>query len=75
MDSQSVGGGQPLCPHESVGGARQIPLAYFSVAAGGTGLDNWRSSPDNNPLSSRLMPPGQRGLANFQNLFGIVKSL
>lgn len=29
----------------------------------------------NNPLSSRLMPPGQRGLANFQNLFGIVKSL
>lgn len=26
-----------------------------------------------NPVSPRLDPPGQRGLANFQNLFGIVK--
>ena len=26
-----------------------------------------------NPLSVRLDPPGQRGLAHFQNLFGIVK--
>lgn len=28
-----------------------------------------------NPLSERLTPPGTRGLANFQNLFGIVRRL
>jgi opacity protein-like surface antigen len=28
-----------------------------------------------NPVSERLMPPGGRGLANFQNLFGIVRRL
>jgi hypothetical protein len=27
-----------------------------------------------NPVSSRLSPAGERNLANFQNLFGIVKS-
>ncbi len=26
-----------------------------------------------NPISQRLDPPGQRGLAHFQNLFGVVK--
>ena len=26
-----------------------------------------------NPISPRLFPPGRRGLANFQNLFGVVK--
>jgi hypothetical protein len=26
-----------------------------------------------NPVSVRLMPPGQRGLANFQNLFGLLR--
>ena len=26
-----------------------------------------------NPISARLSPPGQRGMANFQNLFGFVK--
>jgi hypothetical protein len=25
-----------------------------------------------NPISARLAPPGQRGLANFQNLFGML---
>lgn len=25
-----------------------------------------------NPISPHLSPPGERGLANFQNLFGIV---
>lgn len=28
-----------------------------------------------NPISAQLVPPGQRSLANFQNLFGVVKSL
>jgi hypothetical protein len=27
-----------------------------------------------NPVSARLSPPGQRNLATFQNLFGIVKT-
>ena len=26
-----------------------------------------------NPISAQLSPPGQRGMANFQNLFGLVK--
>jgi hypothetical protein len=26
-----------------------------------------------NPISTRLMPPGERNLANFQNLFGFVR--
>lgn len=28
-----------------------------------------------NPISGQLSPAGQRGLANFQNLFGVVKAL
>lgn len=28
----------------------------------------------NNPISGQLSPQGQRSLANFQNLFGVVKS-
>ena len=27
-----------------------------------------------NPISAQLSPPGQRSLANFQNLFGVVRS-
>ena len=27
-----------------------------------------------NPISARLSPPGQRNLANFQNLFGVVRA-
>ena len=27
-----------------------------------------------NPISAQLSPPGQRNLANFQNLFGLVKT-
>jgi hypothetical protein len=26
-----------------------------------------------NPISTRLMPPGERNLANFQNLFGVIR--
>ncbi len=26
-----------------------------------------------NPISARLMPPGERNLANFQNLFGVIR--
>jgi hypothetical protein len=27
-----------------------------------------------NPISERLLPPGERNLANFQNLFGIIRA-
>ena len=27
-----------------------------------------------NPISAQLSPPGQRNLANFQNLFGLVRT-
>jgi hypothetical protein len=26
-----------------------------------------------NPVSARLTPPGERNLANFQNLFGVIR--
>ena len=28
-----------------------------------------------NPIAAQLSPPGQRNLANFQNLFGVVRAL
>ena len=44
-------------------------------------LRGWRlrysfsESLSGNPLSRRLTPMGERNLANFQNLFGVVKEL
>ena len=34
---------------------------------------SFSESVSGNPISAQLSPPGQRGLANFQNLFGIVR--
>jgi hypothetical protein len=28
-----------------------------------------------NPIGAQLSPPGQRNLANFQNLFGVVYAM
>ena len=36
---------------------------------------SFSESVSGNPISAQLSPPGQRGLANFQNLFGIVRTL
>lgn len=36
---------------------------------------SFSESVSGNPIGAQLSPPGQRGLANFQNLFGIVRAL
>jgi hypothetical protein len=47
----------------------------IDIAAG----DRWSfrysfsESISSNPVSARLMPPGERNLANFQNLFGFIR--
>ncbi len=35
---------------------------------------SFSESLSSNPISAQLSPPGQRGLANFQNLFGVVRA-
>ena len=34
---------------------------------------SFSESMSGNPISAQLSPPGQRNLANFQNLFGVVR--
>jgi hypothetical protein len=68
----------------------QLPAAKVSAARAplrvAVGIDvvlgrRWRGrysfseSISGNPIGSLLSPPGQRNLANFQNLFGIVREL
>jgi hypothetical protein len=36
---------------------------------------SFSESVSGNPISAQLTPPGQRNLANFQNLFGVVRAL
>lgn len=36
---------------------------------------SFSESVSRNPIGAQLSPPGQRGLANFQNLFGVVRAL
>ncbi len=46
----------------------------IDVAMGGgwSGRYSFSEGLSGNPISAQLSPPGQRNLANFQNLFGIV---
>jgi hypothetical protein len=36
---------------------------------------SFSESVSGNPIAEQLSPPGQRNLANFQNLFGVVYGL
>ena len=36
---------------------------------------SFSESVSGNPISAQLSPPGRRGLANFQNLFGVIRAL
>jgi hypothetical protein len=45
-----------------------------AVGAGWSARYSFSESISNNPLSAQLLPPGQRKLANFQNLFGMVRT-
>jgi hypothetical protein len=48
----------------------------IDVALGGgwSGRYSFSETLSGNPISAQLSPPGQRNLANFQNLFGIVRT-
>lgn len=71
-----------------VTGSPAIPARTFSATRPGlrvaVGLDvrlrrglflrySFSDTISANPISSQLSPPGQRGLENFQNLFGLVE--
>ena len=47
----------------------------LDVALGGewSARYSFSESLSGNPISAQLSPPGQRNLANFQNLFGVVR--
>ena len=68
-------------------GALPVPAEQFSatgvtlrvavgldleVAQGWSVRYSFSESLSGNPISERLSPPGERGLANFQNLFGVL---
>jgi outer membrane protein W len=44
----------------------------FAVGRGWTVRYSFSETIGGNPISPRLMPPGERGMANFQNLFGLL---
>jgi opacity protein-like surface antigen len=45
----------------------------FALSAGWALRYSFSETIQRNPISEQLSPPGQRNLANFQNLFGIFK--
>lgn len=45
----------------------------FALRAGWAVRYSFSETIQSNPISEQLSPPGQRNLANFQNLFGIFK--
>jgi hypothetical protein len=73
----------PACGRNAVPPAETVRAsrATLRVAVGldltvGRGWSvRYSFSESGNPLSAQLSPPGQRNLANFQNLFGVVRAL
>ena len=47
----------------------------LTLGRGWSGRYSFSESVSGNPISAQLSPPGQRNLANFQNLFGVVRAL
>ena len=74
-----VSKGQPTPPGESFGSTKiglRAAAGIDLMLKGGWGIRYaFLETIQGNPVSGRLSPPGQRGLANFQNLFGVVKYL
>ncbi len=72
----AVGGGLPT-PEGEIASTRVVlrVAVGIDIALG----DQWSfrysfsESISGNPVSARLTPPGERNLANFQNLFGVVR--
>jgi hypothetical protein len=69
--------GTPVLPPESFVSRR--PVLRVAVGIDLAVSRNWSfrysfsETIQKNPISAQLLPPGQRNLANFQNLFGFVR--
>lgn len=66
-----------LPPETSVATHALLRVAVgLDVSLGGhwSARYSFSESLSGNPISAQLSPPGQRSLANFQNLFGVVRS-
>lgn len=46
----------------------------LTLGSGWSARYTFSESLSSNPISAQLSPPGQRTLANFQNLFGVVRA-
>ncbi len=72
-----VSKGQPTPPAATFGSTKiglRAAAGIDLMLKGGWGIRYaFLETIQGNPVSPRLSPPGQRGLANFQNLFGVVK--
>jgi hypothetical protein len=65
----------PRASFESTGAALRVAVGIdLGTAAGWSFRYSFSETITGNPLSSRLSPPGERNLANFQNLFGAIRS-
>jgi Outer membrane protein beta-barrel domain len=69
--------GSPTLPPESF--VSSMPVLRVAVGIDVAVSRNWSfrycfsETINKNPISRQLSPPGQRNLANFQNLFGLVR--
>jgi len=74
----TASGGTPLLPPiEFVSTEPALRVAVgidLAISQGWSFRYTFSESIRGNPISTRLAPPGDRNLANFQNLFGFVKS-
>lgn len=72
-----VSKGQPTPPGTAFGSTKiglRAAAGIDLMLKGGWGIRYaFLETIQGNPVSQRLSPPGRRGLAHFQNLFGVVK--
>lgn len=70
--------GTPVLPPEtfvSTGPALRVAVGVdFTVSRNWSFRYSFSETIRKNPISAQLSPPGQRNLANFQNLFGLLRS-
>jgi len=64
----------PAQEFDSTAPALRVAVGMDFALGGGWGLRySFSETIRSNPISEQLSPPGQRNLANFQNLFGVLK--
>jgi hypothetical protein len=71
-----VAGGLPLPDGEIASTRVALRVAVGIDLAMGDGWSlrySFSETISGNPISARLTPPGERNLANFQNLFGVIR--